>query len=276
MKHRETLGPIGTLGSKTYTLPPSSGFQRELPRKVVSYSFLRDVAASLDDGSENQECTYIISATANIYYTHTLKLFKSRILVCCLTPPKSPSNSTTNALQGCYGGWISGRVSWQLKLYFPTIPPKKRIGRVLRWRLFYLPKQTTSVCKCIPWKKIQWLRFLGYTEDELCLYLDLQKAIFFQGFFPVSFREWIRWLRRKNAPQWTRHPPRSNFQTSSSPSRRSPMMIFVFSFTLCLVSRFGNGQPLRGKLQTTNIAGKWVMNELSWCISYWEEGGNLQ
>lgn len=148
MKHRETLGPIGTLGSKKRTLPPSSGFQRELPRKVVSYSFLSDVLASLDDGSENQECKYIISATANIHYTHNWKLFKSRILVCCLKPPKRPFNSIQNSRD------ISGmsdihhqrapRMLWWMNFRpgvvvvatvlsctfktFPTIPQKKQLG----------------------------------------------------------------------------------------------------------------------------------------------------
>lgn len=93
------------------------------------------------------------------------------------------------------------------------------------------------------------------------------KRPWFSRLFPVSFREWIRWLRRKNATTLTRHPPRSNFQTSSSPSRRSPMMICVFSFTLCLVSRFGNGENhflVNYTLLSWLENGSWM----SWVVMY--------
>lgn len=155
VKHRETLGPIGTLGSKTYTLPPSSGFQRELPRKVVSYSFLSDVAASLDDGSENQECKYIISATANIHYTHNWKLFKSRILVCCLKPPKRPFNSIQNSRD------ISGmsdihhqrapRMLWWMNFRQGVVV----VATVLSWSFMYFQNFSNDSTKKNNWEGFQ-------------------------------------------------------------------------------------------------------------------------
>ena len=91
-------------------------------------------------------------------------------------------------------------------------------------------------CKCIPWKKKQqWLRFHTFSWRRLNSGSESRKTPHVD---PPSSQEQF-----------------PNFKFSVKEIWK---MIFVFSFTLCRVSRFGNGQPLLGKLHTTNIAG-WKM-----------------